>query len=92
MPAIMPVSTLRSYTEVLDDVAPGSPVFLTKNGRGRYAILDMDEDSKINSVSRRLKDGVANYSINIVLLRKSLLERLVNEATSLGYRSFTDDI
>ena len=56
------------------------------------AILDMDSESKINSVSRRLKDGIANYSINIVLLRKSLLERLVNEATSLGYRSFTDDI
>ena len=56
------------------------------------AILGMDEDNKINAVSRRLKDGVENYSINIVLLRKSLLERLVNEATSLGYRSFTDDI
>ena len=41
MPAIMPVSTLRSYTEVLEDVRPGSPVFLTKNGHGRYAILDM---------------------------------------------------
>ncbi len=41
MPAIMPVSTLRSYTEVLEEVRPGSPVFLTKNGHGRYAILDM---------------------------------------------------
>ena len=56
------------------------------------AILDMDEENKIKAVSRRLKDGVENYSINIVLLRKSLLERLVNEATSLGYHSFTDDI
>ena len=46
----------------------------------------------IDSVSRRLKEGVENYSINIVLMRKSLLERLVNEATSLGYRSFTEDI
>ena len=41
MPAIMPVSNLRSYTEVLEGVRPGSPVFLTKNGHGRYAILDM---------------------------------------------------
>lgn len=43
MPTIMPVSTLRSYSDVLDEVAPGSPVFLTKNGHGRYAILDMSD-------------------------------------------------
>lgn len=47
MPAIMPVSTLRSYTEVLDDVRPGSPVFLTKNGHGRYAILDMADYDRL---------------------------------------------
>lgn len=41
MPAIMPVSALRSHAEVLDDVRPGSPVFLTKSGHRRYAILDM---------------------------------------------------
>lgn len=41
MPTIMPVSILRSNTDVLDDVCPGSPVFLTKNGRGCYAVLDM---------------------------------------------------
>ena len=56
------------------------------------AILGVEEDGKVNSVSRRLKDGVENYSINIVLMRKSLLERLINEATSLGFHSFTDDI
>ena len=47
MPAIVPVSTLRSYTEVLDDVRPGSPVFLTKNGHGRYAILDMADYDRL---------------------------------------------
>lgn len=47
MPAIMPVSTLRSYTEVLEGVRPGSPVFLTKNGHGRYAILDMDDYDRL---------------------------------------------
>lgn len=56
------------------------------------AILDMDDDSKVKAVSRRLKEGVETYSINIVLMRKSLLERLINEAVSLGYHSFTDDI
>lgn len=43
MPNIRPVSELRNYGEVLRDVAVGSPVFLTKNGRGRYAVLDMEE-------------------------------------------------
>ena len=41
MPSIKPVSDLRSYTDVLADVSEGSPVFLTKNGRGKYAILDI---------------------------------------------------
>lgn len=43
MPSIKPVSDLRNYGEVLRDVAVGQPVFLTKNGHGRYVVLDMDE-------------------------------------------------
>jgi len=46
MPNIKPVSDLRNYTEVLRDIAVGEPVFLTKNGRGRYVIVDMDEYEK----------------------------------------------
>lgn len=47
MPSILPVSSLRSYTEVLDDVGPGSPVFLTKNGHGKYAILEMGDYDRL---------------------------------------------
>jgi prevent-host-death family protein len=43
MPNIKPISDLRNYGEVLRHVSVGSPVFLTKNGRGRYAVLDIDE-------------------------------------------------
>jgi prevent-host-death family protein len=43
MPNIKPISDLRNYGEVLRDVVIGSPVFLTKNGRGRYAVVDIDE-------------------------------------------------
>ena len=46
MPNIKPISDLRNYTEVLHDVAVGAPVFLTKNGRGRYAIVDMHDYEK----------------------------------------------
>ena len=43
MPNIKPVSDLRNYGEVLRDVAVGQPVFLTRNGHGRYAVLDIEE-------------------------------------------------
>ena len=43
MPNIKPISDLRSYTAVLDEVAQGSPVFLNKNGRGRYVIQDISD-------------------------------------------------
>ena len=43
MPSIRPVSELRNYGEVLRDVAVGRPVFLTKNGHGHYAVIDIAE-------------------------------------------------
>ncbi len=43
MPNIRPVSDLRNYGEVLKEISVDAPVFLTKNGRGKYAILDMEE-------------------------------------------------
>lgn len=46
MPNIKPISDLRNYAEVLRDVDEGSPVFLIKNGRGKYAIVDMRDYEK----------------------------------------------
>ena len=43
MPNIKPVSDLRNYNDVLRDIAVDEPVFLTKNGRGRYVIVDIEE-------------------------------------------------
>ena len=40
---IKPVSDLRNYSEVLKGISSDSPVYLTKNGRGRYVILDMED-------------------------------------------------
>lgn len=40
---IKPVSDLRNYTKLLDEVKPDEPVFLTKNGRGKYAVVDIEE-------------------------------------------------
>ena len=43
MPCILPVSDLRNYNEVLQNVSEGSPVFLTKNGRGCFVVIDIKE-------------------------------------------------
>lgn len=56
MPNIKPVSDLRNYNEVLRDIAVGEPVFLTKNGRGRYAIVDMEEYEKTQAVIKLMNE------------------------------------
>ncbi len=50
MPNIRPVSDLRNYKSVLDEVSYGSPVYLTKNGRGDYAIVSMKELDELNAM------------------------------------------
>lgn len=40
---IKPISELRNYNKVLGDVKPSQPLFLTKNGHGKYAVIDIDE-------------------------------------------------
>ena len=59
MPSIKPVSDLRNYNEVLQDIDIGRPVFLTKNGRGRYAILDMREYEKKTQATIKLMTELA---------------------------------
>jgi prevent-host-death family protein len=43
---------------VLKDVDEGSPVFLTKNGRGRYAIVDIRDYEK-DQATKTLKTELA---------------------------------
>jgi len=54
MPNIKPVSDLRNYNEVLRSCQVGEPVFLTKNGRGRYVLLDIQEYEKQQAVIKLL--------------------------------------
>jgi prevent-host-death family protein len=56
MPSIKPVSDLRNYNEVLRDVSVGRPVFLTKNGRGRFAIIDIADYEKTQSTITLLSE------------------------------------
>ena len=43
MPNILPVSDFRNYNEVLKNCQVGEPVFLTKNGRGKFVVMDMED-------------------------------------------------
>lgn len=43
MASILPVSDLRNYNEVLKNCQIGEPVFLTKNGRGRFVVMDIED-------------------------------------------------
>ncbi|GAB6179443.1 type II toxin-antitoxin system prevent-host-death family antitoxin [Desulfotomaculum defluvii] len=54
MPNIKPISDLRNYNNVLRSCKVGEPVFLTKNGRGRYALLDMQDYEKQQAVIKLL--------------------------------------
>lgn len=56
MPNIKPISDLRNYTEVLHDVAVGAPVFLTRNGRGRYAIMDIRDYERTQAALQLMND------------------------------------
>ena len=55
MPNIVPISDLRNYSSVLDSVAVGSPVFLTKHGKGRYAIIDISEQEEYEKAKAALR-------------------------------------
>ena len=84
MPNIKPISDLRNYSDVLRDVAVGAPVFLTKNGHGRYAILDMRDFERaqatiqlMNELAKGRKSGEAKGWLTLEAVEKCL--GIVNE-------------
>lgn len=67
MPNILPISDLRNYNEVLKNCQSSEPVFLTKNGRGRFVLLDIEDYErdraekkllmKLQEAEEAVKDG-----------------------------------
>ena len=53
MPSILPVSDLRNYNEVLK-IAKLENQFLTKNGKGRFVVLDIDDYEKDRAEKKML--------------------------------------
>ncbi len=79
MPKIKPVSDMRNYNEVLRDVLPGSPVFLTLNGRGRYAVLDLRDYERLEAsvgLLNQLEEGRRSYEENSGITAEDMRTRI----------------
>ena len=55
MPTITPISDLRNYGGVLEKVAPGKPVYLTRNGHGAYSIRDMEDEENFQKAEAMIQ-------------------------------------
>ena len=79
MPNIKPISVLKNYDEVLPDISVGDPIFLTENGVGRYAILDIREYERtqatiklMNELNKGLQSALDGGWIDIEDVEKEL--------------------
>ena len=43
MPSIKPVSALKNYTSIVNEVSYGNRIYFTKNGHGQCALVDIAE-------------------------------------------------
>ncbi len=68
-----------------------------KNGKipslSDVIVLDMDENGKAKQIEvTPVSEQNGNYSLSVMLMKKSLLERFMNEAISKRYTDFETDI
>lgn len=54
MITIKPISDLRNYNNVLKDCKNGEPVYLTKNGRGKYVVIEIEEYQRQQDLIKEL--------------------------------------
>ena len=63
MPNIKPISDLRNYTAVVNEVSYGNSVYLTRNGHGSCAIIDiqeldeLDKQKALNQLLMKLQEA-----------------------------------
>lgn len=82
MANILPVSDLRNYNEVLKNCHKGEPVYLTKNGRGRFVIMDIEDyeqDREERKLLLKLKEAEDKVKNDEGWLNLEELKKLVGE-------------
>lgn len=52
---IKPISELRNYSALLESVSPGEPVYLTRNGHGAYALVDIADQEDYLQIKAALR-------------------------------------
>ena len=55
MPMIAPVSELRNYGQILEKVKPNAPVYLTKNGHGKFSVHSIEDDEEFEKARAMVK-------------------------------------
>lgn len=59
---IQAISELKDYNRVLDNVKYGDPVYLTRNGKGKYAIYTIEDANNYEEI-RDLKNNVESHEL-----------------------------
>lgn len=78
MPNILPISDLRNYTEVLNQVDIDKPVYLTRNGRGTYVITrinDYDPEVAKKDLLREIEAGMDSMKSGKSVALETLIKK-----------------
>lgn len=70
---IKPVSDLRNYNQLLKEVTNDQPVFLTKNGRGMYAVISIEDYDRLKAsieIVEKLKQAESSGVVSLSDARK----------------------
>lgn len=55
MPTITPISELRNYGQVLEKVKPNAPVYLTRNGHGKFSVHSIEDDDEFEKAKAMVR-------------------------------------
>lgn len=76
---IKPVSDLRNYNKLLEQVTTDEPVFLTKNGHEKYVVVTIEEYDRLKAsleIVVKLKKAEGSGMISLSEAKKGLVYEL----------------
>ena len=55
MPNIKPISEMKNYTSIVNELSYGNRIYFTKNGHGSCALVDMKELDELDNLKAKLQ-------------------------------------
>lgn len=55
MPNIKPISEMKNYTSIVNELSYGNRIYFTKNGHGSCALVDMKELDELDTLKAKLQ-------------------------------------